>query len=788
MKKLVFLLLFLLTFPSMARDIPITAWAAWGPGWGRAGLGVIRNNSEQDLWPQPGDIEIDMGVGGRGMVAWRAVYADIDGTVKFLDANQFPRIKQSRQTWAGSTEYLHTYVKLPGSKATNIPIEFVANPNPATVWINGKEVINGERVRFNAGYNRVLVKSPGPASIQGNDPNGPWNFRMILRNVPSYATFRLSPPNRLVQLADGMPYRYQSRIQREDGETPIYIDGEAVTLNYTLRVGLGVGNGYQVPEKRNRSFGGELWAYSIDPSFADEYGAHAFNIPGVIWDLFVADRVVIRITNDQGKVIYDRKLSLDYFQGREGELESALQLQLGQLPLGHYVIRSRFINEYGHTLLWDYDHSFAVIWGPVDRTNDVAPRSLTAVGHWIMGTSNWTPSGWRFPERLRWLKKVGFTRQQKFWEGWDHWGVRQNGDGNITLIDAPRVEHMLSIADDLDIDVIGELIEGFYRRGLQAIEIPGQWNPLPAAGSPEWENMYFQYGFQMASKYGDRFDYWGGLNEVDLHVADDFGADLVTRAQRQIVAGMRAANPGIEYISSSIVRSGRANRLFNLGWLDEPDIVDVHSHPFKAPRPTDNTLTPYSNGEGTRLLASAGYDGPVVYGEMSAPSAHSPRGALGQAEAIPKQLAWAVNHRDDDERPIKWISYLVPYNGPDYRWPWGFCNYAGDPLPAVNAVNVASHLLDGRNVLPSLSLPEKVHHIIVDSSGPEDYMVIWSEIEQRIRLPHCEKYTGGGYDLFGRSFGSRGENGRGRTLIIRTIDECLIDVGPTPVYVAGYFR
>jgi hypothetical protein len=72
----------------------------------------------------------------------------------------------------------------------------------------------------------------------------------------------------------------------------------------------------------------------------------------------------------------------------------------------------------------------------------------------------------------------------------------------------------------------------------------------------------------------------------------------------------------------------------------------------------------------------------------------------------------------------------VAYDAPDY-WSdnMGFNNQYGDPLPVVNAANVASRLLDGRNLLPGvIGLPSGVSHIRVtnpDLQYPET-IVIWN--------------------------------------------------------------
>lgn len=130
------------------------------------------------------------------------------------------------------------------------------------------------------------------------------------------------------------------------------------------------------------------------------------------------------------------------------------------------------------------------------------------------------------------------------------------------------------------------------------------------------------------------------------------------------------------------------------------------------------------------MLIKEGYSGPIIYGEISAPRAHNPRGAKGHAEDLVKQVAWAINHRDSPIARIEGISYLVAYGGPDY-WSYnlGFNNQYGDPLPIVNAVNVVNHLLDGRKPLPALgNLPAGVSHVRVTSADlvyPET-VVVWS--------------------------------------------------------------
>lgn len=279
--------------------------------------------------------------------------------------------------------------------------------------------------------------------------------------------------------------------------------------------------------------------------------------------------------------------------------------------------------------------------------------------------------------------------------------------------------------------MVGDLVEGYYDRTMDNLRVPGLSAPLPPYGTTAWNTTFYNYGYKAASKYQIKIDTWSGNNEIDNFTPDTpRAAELHVQAAYRIAAGMKAANPSARYFSSSLVSMFKSKKFFSAGFLSIPDVVDVHSHPWKAPEPNEESLTPYSRNEGRTMLIKEGYTCPIVYGETSSPRAHNARGAQGHAEDLIKQIAWAINHREIPIAPIEGISYLVAYGGPDY-WSYnmGFNNQYGDPLPIVNAVNVANHLLDGRKRMPaSTNLVAGVSHIRVTNADlvyPQT-VVIWS--------------------------------------------------------------
>lgn len=778
-----------------STTVPITSWAEWGPSWGRAGLSVPRYNAEGMMAPQPGDIDNNSGGLGRGMIEWRDVRTSADGSLNFLSVEAFPRIAQSRPQdgyeWAGMVEYLHTYMKASDTAFTSAVLNVRSSPNPVQMWLNGKWVASGQTIVLKPGWNRLMVKSRSPRSPDGQTWTS-WSFAAALTKATNSVQFRTTDPERIVLVtSDNRSFRYLSTYMRTDGDPPVFALGSAgamdITLAYRLQVGIGVSSNYQSPSDRTMLFVGYPWVYAFDPARVaasqPNPGQAWMTVPAANWTGFAPSKVRLLVRDDRGWSILDRTYALSYGTPSNDVIIASRQISLRGLKVGNYAVSSDLLDSTGAVLARDNSHSFAVVPGPVDRSQDQKPRSLGVVGHWLLGASSIDPSGMRYPSRLRWLNRIGITRQHKLWEAWDVWGpIRFDSGGDVAIGPASRVDNALTLAKGLNIDICGDLVEGYYQSAIDNLTPSGSDQTLPPYGSAAWNNIFFNYGFELASKYSAQIQTWGGINEIDGHSANtDAAATKYIEAARQIKAGMEAANPRAKYIGSSLIRSSSAQTLFAAGFLTVPDIVDVHSHPWRAPEPWEVSLTPYSSGEGRTMLINNGYTGPLIYGEMSAPRGHNPRGAHGQAEDMVKQLAWAINWRDVSSAPVKAIDYLVAYDGPDY-WSYnlGFNNQYGDPLPVVNAANVASRLLDGRNLLPAVSgLPSGVSHIRVTNSDTQypETVVVWN----------TKGTTNISLSVTGKSIKLVDIMGREQTYAI-TGNQFSLSIDTTPRYIRGAFQ
>ena len=163
---------------------------------------------------------------------------------------------------------------------------------------------------------------------------------------------------------------------------------------------------------------------------------------------------------------------------------------------------------------------------------------------------------------------------------------------------------------------------------------------------------------------------------------------------------------------------------------------------------------------------------PVWYGELSAPVSHSFDGAAGQVESLIKQLAWAINNEH-----VQGLSYLVVYNGYDYGWPSGMCNLGKEPLPAINAINTASHLLDGRKKLSPLShLNGSIQQLRVADKTGNETLLLWNHTDSKVWIKAKAQVQL--VDLLGI---------HRTTLTPNNMGMVQVDVGKTPVYVVGRF-
>ncbi len=437
-----------------------------------------------------------------------------------------------------------------------------------------------------------------------------------------------------------------------------------------------------------------------------------------------------------------------------------------------------------------------MVRGPVDTAADTGPRYLGNIGHHLGGDKEGTA------ERIEWLHKIGVTRQFKLVQSWSGWGVSHDGEGNVTVERSPRIDAALRQMKALGITPVGDLIVGSGVRKLDptktpaltaedqeaarveaqrlgagelpVIQAPGA-RPLPAFGTAVFEKTVYDYAFKLVSEYKDDVRHWSGMNEIDLHAKGETGeAEMLAAAQKIAYRAAKDADPGCIVLSPSLVRRGTfVDELFAAGFADGADILNVHAHPANTPKLGTSTVLGNSGSEGIGTVRpffeASGSEMPVWFGELSAPLAHSPRGVLGQAEAVVKQLCWAI-----DEPKVEAIHYLVMYNSPSY---WGanlgFNNFYGEPHPAVNAVNTASHLIDGRAVLAKLgSLPEEVSHLRFAGDAGTETLVLWrdrgeGDLALRVRGDWAEVTN-----VIGRSRAAAADGGR-----------VTLRVGVSPVYV-----
>jgi hypothetical protein len=454
--------------------------------------------------------------------------------------------------------------------------------------------------------------------------------------------------------------------------------------------------------------------------------------PGT-WAQYAPNRVNIQILNSADQVVLNQTTNLAFGGISNGEISAGVDLNLGALGVDHYRVFTHLIDPSGKVQVRNRVHSFSVLLGPVDRTKDQKPRLMGSYYEWFTEIGDA-----QVASKLRWLNRVGMTKQQGLYDSWTAWGMNHDGAGNVSITTAPRIDFALATAASLNIDVIGQLAEGYYKEFVFGQRISnlyeGDVQFYPAYGTAAWDNTFTQYATLLVNRYKDRIKIWGGKNEIDLGMdQSDHAAEVHAAATAKMWAGVQAADPTAIYLKSSLVRSNSTTpNLKNHGFLNYGQATDVHSHPGIAPSLHWDNLGEGSN-EGRSMLLAFRYTGGVWFGEINAPESRNYWGALGSAGDIIKQMAWAVNLRDVSNAPVQGMMYLTAYND-DVVWSYndGFNNQMGDPLPQVNAANVANHWIDGRNVLaPLADMPIGVEHIRVDVANLDpsypQAVVVWND-------------------------------------------------------------
>jgi len=755
----------------------ITRWNCWGPGWGRGGLGAVSNGLEASLRPQPGDLHLSLRTDIPRLRMWQEKETG-DGVLRFL-SEQFPETKSKWETdgatpWAGATLYAATYIRAPEKTAARLIV--TSTPRAPAVWLNGV-LVSGREISLEKGWNCLLIKSLGAGSITiGRTVAATPSYWTLKAEITAPArvplTFALADPERVVLLADGQPLRFLSSITTTAKPFAIYLEPARVVLPYAVTAAVGPAAQFAVGQRVN----GLPWVYTTAPQAAGLAG-RSERKPLAAWAELLPAQLAVTLIDYDGNTVDSRTVPLAFKPSKNGEMAGHTVLDYGVLPPGHYTLRSVLKNRAGQVVLRDNDHSLAVLRGAVDRKTDTGIRRLSCTGHWLFAATE--PQFSQAMGRLDFLHDVGITRQVKVNQSLGAWGLRHDGQGQVTLEPRPELDRFLDKARQLDIEIVGDLGVGYplddaLKNGLppliqaeqetilaraQAMTAgrpmtlqPVGLLPLPPYGSTYFDATLRRMATLMAQTYKGRVASWCGDNEIDLHVgakAPKATAELYAHATRIVHDAIKAADPRSGYSSGSLAReSAFTTALFANGYATAQDMLDIHAHPADAPQRLSAPALGNSPNEDLGTIPKRFSDRPVIYGELSAPLAHSPDGVKGQAEAVVKQLCWAINHPR-----VRALAYLVVYGSPTYGDAnLGFNNKYGDPHPGVNALNTASHLIDGRRRLPDLKgLPETVQHLVVDNPQGNATVVLWNPgRDLQVTVPVNGK-TARKIDVIGRS-------------------------------------
>ena len=792
---------------AQVRTNPIELWNVWGPSWGKSGFSALSPGVETRIRPTPGDVSFSWGTDRPRCLVWKA-YSAPDGFINFYSEDVLPGVtkmvvEDAAGRWAGAATYANTYLHTAKSRDVDLVVE---SGQPVVIWLNGTRLTEQDGGPFpmhlNTGWNRLLIKVLSPSSTRGVPPvyptagqPGNWTLRASISLPGGGPVPRLrvqcEDPERNSPSADdaAVPVRYLSTLRGPEDRRPLFVRGESTDL--TLTILAAAGSYEHFPANPHDNYEGEAWTYAAPPGPPTTSADSNVSLDQL--KQAAAKHVAVSLFDFDGKRVLADHFPLDFRESAEGGLVCTVSLYRGSLPMGHYTLTTDFIDSDGRIQARDHEHAVAVVRGPVDVSRDVTSRRLSCIGHWLAVRPN------AF-EKLEWLHRVGVTQHQKLCQGWNVWGVKHDGEGNVTIGDAPVIDDLLDKAEEVGIRVVGDLTFGYERpdlkreagqkteeqntntrpsqvedlaRGIRLV--PYGARPLPPYGTPDFEKTLHDYAHAVVSRYKDRVKLWCGDNEVDnVGAVTPAVAAVYAHASRILYDAVKEADPEAEFITASLVRrSTSTDELLRRGYARFSDHVDVHAHPYRAPRISDplignshleghGVLLPYL-AEGTENACS------VYYGEVSSPLAHAANGATGQAEGVLKQLGWTLKH------PIvKSLAYLSLY---DNAACLGFCNLYGDPLPANNAINVASHLLDGRPLLDDLpGLPDNIEQICVAGGDERQTLMLWSQQSQTALIP-CHGTEVDLIDLLGRT---------GRLSV--TDGNVAVHVTPTPQLIRARFR
>ncbi len=784
-----------------ASEMTITQWAVWGPGWGRAGFSALSPGMEKRMNPHPGDIGYSWGIDRSTFYVWRSIECT-DGMIDLYSEKVLPFApaisNDAGIKWAGQTAYANSYLFAPEDRNVELIVEA---SQTADIFFNG-DVFVWKRspvpVMLKTGWNRLLVKTLSPSSIRGgltpvfpkDGQPGNWTLRVQIRSTaPSGLEGILSSSFDPSRGTNASFARYETSIVGQNNERPLFVRNKPVSLSLRITAASGIASNIAVGE--GKRFRGTPWVYSQPLHQQQDMALERLQSS-------VARRIFVRFYDIDGRMMFDKNIAVSY-EIRSNAMEAVIPLFSGVLPTGHYALTTDFLNADGSIQTRGNEHAVAVVWGPVNTNGDTAPRVLGAVGHWL---AEYKPVD-NGLERLSWLSTVGVLRHLKVSQAWKTWGVTHDGMGNAHVGEAPAIDALIARARKLGIRISGDLSFGYItsdpkRRGqdmalteddADAVQRratmesaakgivlqPYGAAALPPYGTPEFEKTLYAYAHSLVSKYRDRVHTWGGDNEIDLHAgsATPAIAAVYAHASRILYRAMKDADPSAQFITASLVRDTPfISNLFLFGYGANADLIDVHAHPYRSPLLSD-TLIGNSPKEGQGAIvnyARGANDKPVIYGEFSSPISHSVNGAFGQAEGVVKQIAWALKQPN-----IRAMHYLVPYSGEACL---GFCNINNDPLPANNAVNVVSHLLDGRRVLTDVpGIGEKVQQIRTDGADGLNTIALWvEEPAMEIVIP-CRSESISIIDMYGRETRRAANGGSVR-----------VSISSTPLFVRGIFQ
>jgi len=382
-------------------------------------------------------------------------------------------------------------------------------------------------------------------------------------------------------------------------------------------------------------------------------------------------------------------------------------------------------------------------------------------------------------ERVRWLAQVGLLRNVGSFATW--WTTFK--DGKVGTEYRDFVHESLDEAQRLGVDMVGYLEGGWPVKALQ--EFPRKiwlkkglaperlviwpWMPLPGAETPDYENAVRAYVTQTVRRYKGRVRTWKSYNEIDI--AGKMPPAQYARLAQILHESVKEADPTATMIGASLVYLGSdwCKQLFHETDFERwHDVYDIHAHPMDPPRiggSIGNGPREGLTGLGARIAEGAP-DKPVWYGEISPPLSHAEGGQWEQASNAVKQAAFAIAHPK-----VEVLAWLVPYGGgvPDIAT----SSRAHLPFPAVVAINLCAHLLDGRRVLPPLDLGDGVQQVRVTAPGGGQTLVLWSDRQQQVSLTIAEPIV----NVFDPA-------GRERRISV-TNSKVRLSTSRTPVFVCG---